>query len=63
MVSSQQEEVLRILDLVSQKKADSLEGLFTSVYIISEEEVVSIRGETSIFEKSEQIVVLTMDIT
>jgi hypothetical protein len=53
VVSSQQEEVFRVLDLVSQEKADSLKRLFTSVDIIPEEEIISIRGETSIFEKSE----------
>ncbi len=53
VVSSQQEEVFRVLDLISQEKADSLKRLFTSVDIISEEEIISIRGETSIFEKSE----------
>lgn len=35
VVPSQQEEVLRVLDLVSQEERDSLQTLFPSVHIVS----------------------------
>lgn len=63
VVSSQEEEVLRILDLVSQEQANSLKGLLASVHIIAEEEVIGVGWETSVLEQSQQIVVLTVNIT
>lgn len=52
VVASEKEEVLRILNLVSQEQANSFEGLFASVNIITEEEVIGVGWETSILEKS-----------
>ena len=63
MVATEEEKVLRILDLVRQEKAHSLEGLLATIDIISQEEVVGIGWETAIFKKSEQIVVLPVHIT
>jgi hypothetical protein len=40
MITSEQKEVLRILDLVAQKEKNSLETLLASVDIISKKEVV-----------------------
>lgn len=63
VISSEKEEVLRVLDFVCQKKADGFETLLSSVNIVSEEKVVCLWRETSILEKSEEIIVLAMDIT
>ena len=63
VVTSQDEEVLGVLDLVCQQEADSLERLLASIDVITEEEVVGLGGKASIFEKTQQIVVLTVDIT
>ena len=63
MVSSQQEEVFRILDFVAEKQADGLDGLLFSVDIVSQEEIVSFGREDSILEDSQQIVVLSVYIT
>ena len=63
MVSTQNEEVLGVLDLVGEEQADGLEGLLTSVDIVTEEEVVGLRGEATVLEESEEIVVLSVDIT
>jgi len=63
MITSQKEEVLRILYLISKEKTNSFQRLFTSIYIISKEEIVGIRRESSIFKESQQIIVLTMNIT
>lgn len=53
VISSEDEEVLRILDLVCQKQADSLERLLASINIVAEEEVVGLRRETAIFEQTQ----------
>lgn len=37
MISSEKEEVFRILDFVSKQKAYGLQGLLPTVYIVSEE--------------------------
>lgn len=51
MVTAQDEEVLRILDLVGQKQADGLEGLLSSVYVVAEEQVVCFGRESAVFEQ------------
>jgi hypothetical protein len=63
VVASEEEEVLRVLDLVGQEEAHGFEGLLATINVITQEEVVSIGWETAIFEKSEQIVVLPVHIT
>lgn len=63
MISSEQEKVLWVLNFVSQEKTHGLERLLASVNVISQEEVVGIGRETAIFEKSEQVIVLAMNIT
>lgn len=63
MVAAQNEEVLRILDLVGQEQTDGLEGLLATVDIIAEEKVVGFRRESTVFEKTQEIVVLTVDVT
>lgn len=63
MVSPQQKKVFWVFDLVSQQQADGFQGLFASVYIVSEEQVVALWWEASIFKKPQQIVVLPMNIT
>lgn len=63
VVSSQEEEVLRVLDLVREQKANSFERLFASVDVVAEEEVVGIWGESSVLEESQQVEELTMYIS
>ena len=63
VVSTQDEEVFRILDLVCQEQTDGLEGLLSSIYVITEEEVVCLWRKPTIFEQAEEIVVLAMNIT
>ena len=63
VVTSEQEEVLWILDLVGEEKADGFETLFTSINIITEEQVIGLWRETAILEQSQEIVVLTVNIT
>lgn len=63
MVSSKEEEVVRVFDLVGEKKADGLNALFPSVDVVSEEQVVGVWREATILKKSEKIRELAMDIT
>jgi hypothetical protein len=63
VVSSEQEEIFGILDLVSEEKAHCLEGLLASVNVITQEEVVGIGREATVLKESQQVEVLTMHIT
>lgn len=63
MVTAQNEEVLWVLDLVCQKKADGLEGLLATIDVITEEEVVCFRRETTVLEQAQKVVVLSVDVT
>ena len=63
MISSQQEKVFRVLDLVAEEKNNRFDGLFPAVNVVAEEEVVGFRRETTILKDSKQIIVLAMDVT
>ena len=63
VVASEQEEVLRVLDLVGEEEANGLERLLSSVNVISKEEIVGLRGETAILEESQEVIILAMHIT
>ena len=52
MIAPQQEEVFRVLDLVSQQKADGLQGLLPSINIIAQKQIIALRWETAIFEEA-----------
>ena len=62
MVAAQNEEVLRVFDLVREEQADCLEGLLPAVYVIPEEEVVRFRWEAAVLEQAEEVIVLAVDI-
>jgi len=53
MISSQDEEVLGVFDFVCQQETDGLQGLFTSINIVAEKEVVCFGREAAILEESE----------
>jgi hypothetical protein len=44
MVSPQQEKISRIFDLVGHQQADDFEREFSTINIISKEEIVRLRG-------------------
>lgn len=62
MIATQQEKVLWIFDLVGEKQADGLQRLLPSIHVVTQEQVVTLWGEASIFKEPEQIIVLAMDI-
>ena len=63
VVTAENEEVLRVLDLVCQQKADGLERLLATVDVVTEEEVVGLGREAAVFEETEKVVVLAVNIT
>ena len=63
MVSSEQEKVFWVLDLVAEEENNRFDGLFPAVNVVAEEEVVGFRRETTILKDSKQIIVLAMDVT
>ena len=62
MISSQDEEVFWILDLVGQEQADSLQRLLATIDVVSEEEVVCFWWEATVLEQSKQIIVLPVNV-
>ena len=63
VVAAQNEEVLGVLDFVGKEQANGLQGLLPTIDVITKEEIVGLWGETTVFEKSKQVVVLTVNIT
>lgn len=62
MIASEDEEVLRILDLVCKEQADSLQTLLSTINVVAEEQVIGSRREAAILEEAKEVVVLTVDI-
>lgn len=63
MVTSQDEEILGVLDLVCEEQADGLEGLLAAINVVAQEEVVGLGREAAVLKKSKEVVVLAVDIT
>ena len=62
MVSTEEEEILGVLDLVGQEKADGLQGLLASVHVVTQEEVVCLWREQSVLEQPEEVCILAVDV-
>mmetsp|Transcript_41627 Transcript_41627/g.61077 ORF Transcript_41627/g.61077 Transcript_41627/m.61077 type:complete len:264 (+) Transcript_41627:174-965(+) len=62
VVAAQEEEVLRVLDLVGQEQADGLQALAPAVDVVAEEQVVGLRREAAVLEQTQQVVVLSVDV-
>lgn len=63
VVAPQNEEVLGVLDLIGEQKANGFQRLFASVDVIAKEKIVGLGREAAILEKTQQVVVLPVDIT
>jgi hypothetical protein len=50
VVSSENKEVLGVLDLVSQQQANGFQALFPTIHVVSEENVVGLGREASVLE-------------
>ena len=62
MVPAEQKEVLGVLHLVRQEKADHLQTLLAAVDVVAEEQVVRLGREAAVLEEAEQIAVLAVHI-
>jgi hypothetical protein len=62
VVASQQEEVVRVLDLVCQQEADRLDALLPAVHVVAEEQVVRRRRQPAELEQPEQVGELAVDV-
>ena len=51
VISSEDEEVFRVLDFVCKEKTDGFERLFAAIHVIAQEEVIGFWWETAIFEQ------------
>jgi hypothetical protein len=63
MVSSEQEEVFRILDFIGEEQTNCFQGLLSSINVISQEQIVAFRWESSIFKEPEHVEILAVGVT
>lgn len=63
VVSAQDKEVLGVFDLVCQQQANGLERLLATVHVVTKEQVVCLRREATVFEETQQVVILSVDVT
>lgn len=50
VVSSEQEEILREFDFISQQQTDGFDGLLSAINVVSQEQVIRIWGEPTILK-------------
>jgi hypothetical protein len=62
VITTQDEKVFGVLDLVRQKEANGFQRLLAAIYVVAQEEIIRFGREASVFEQAEQIVVLSMDV-
>ena len=63
VVPAKDEEVLGILDLVRQEEAYCFQRLLSTVDVVAEEDVVGLRRESAVFEQTEEVVVLSVNVS
>lgn len=63
MISPQQEEILRVFNLIRQHKADRFQTLLPAIYIVPKEQIVGIWRKATILKKPEEVVVLTVHVS
>ena len=62
VVAPEEEEVLRVLDLVREQEADGLERLLPPVHVVAQEQVVGLGREPPVLEQAQQVRVLAVDV-
>ena len=63
VVASQQEEVLGVFDFVREQQTDRLKRLLPTIDVVAEKQVVGVGRKAAIFKKTQQVVVLPVDVT
>ena len=62
VVPPEDEEVLGVLDLVGQDQAGALEALLAPVDVVTQKQVVRVRGKATVLEDPEHVVVLPVGV-
>jgi hypothetical protein len=52
VVPSEEEEVFWVFDFVSKKQADGLKGLFATVHVVAQEQIVLLWWETTVLKQA-----------
>lgn len=63
VIAAEDEEIFGVFNLVREEEADCLEGLFATVDVVPQKDVVRLGGEAAIFKETEEVVVLAVDIS
>lgn len=62
VVSSQQEEVLGVFDLIAEQESNGFYRLLAAVDVVAQEQVVCLRREPAVLENAQQVIVLAMHV-
>lgn len=62
VIAPEQEEVLRVLDLISEHEGNTLNRLFSSINIIAEEQIILIARVATVFEELNQVGKLAVNV-
>lgn len=62
MITPEEEEVLRVLNLVGQHETDTLNGLFSSVNVVAKEKVVLVAWVSAVLKELDKVRVLAMGV-
>uniref|UniRef100_A0A0A8YB81 TOPP4 n=1 Tax=Arundo donax TaxID=35708 RepID=A0A0A8YB81_ARUDO len=63
VVAAEEEEMLRVPELVRQQQADGLDAVIPAVHVVAQEQVLAPRRETAALENPQQVTVLTVHVT
>jgi len=63
VVTAKQKEVFFILELIGQQQNNCLKTLLTAVNVVTKEEIVGIRRESTVFKKPKKVHELSVYIT
>lgn len=63
VIAAENEEVFGILDLIGKEEADGLERLLAAIDVVAEEKVVGLWRESTVFEETQKVVVLPVNVT
>jgi len=63
VISTKNKKVFGVFDLVGKEQANGFQGLFSSIDIIAQEQVIGFRREATVLKKSEEVIILAMNVT
>lgn len=63
MVTSQDVDLGRVLDLEGEQQANGLDALSPSIHIITKEQIAGLGRQSAVFEEPEHVVVLSVDVS